>query len=103
MLDSKSDRNESLAFDNGQEPRCLILWRVLLKYTMVFLSSSHSLSVKDIQESLSYLLYRSILFPFVYIPYHALQGTIERFPDSNLADRVGHLSHGNMLAVQGRI
>ena len=28
---------------------------------------------------------------------------VERFPDSHLADRVGHLSHGNMLAVQSRI
>ena len=60
---------------------------------LVLLSSSHSLSVKDIQEPLSYLLYRSILFLFVYVPYHVLQSTIERFPDSHLADRVGHLSH----------
>ena len=70
---------------------------------LVLLSSSHLLSVKDIQEPLSYLLYRSILLLVVYIPYHVLQSTIERFPDSHLADRVGHLSHGNMLAVQGRI
>ena len=70
---------------------------------IVLLSSSHSLSVKDIQEALSYLLYRSLLFLFVYFPYHALQSTIERFPDSHLAYRVGHLSHGNMLAVQCRI
>ena len=58
---------------------------------------------KGPQEPLSYLLYRSILFLFVSIPYHVLQSTIERFPDSHLADRVGLLSHGNMLAVQGRI
>ena len=58
---------------------------------------------KGNQEPLSYLLYRSILFLFAYIPYHVLQSTIERFPDSHLADRVRHLSHGNMLAVQVRI
>ena len=63
---------------------------------LVLLSSSHSMSVKDIQEALSYLLYRSLFFLFVYFPYHVL-------PDSHLAYRVGHLSHGNMLAVQGRI
>ena len=63
---------------------------------LVCLSSSHSLSVKDIQEPLSYLLYRSIVFLFVYIPYHVLQSTLERFPDSYLADRVGHLSRGNI-------
>ena len=57
---------------------------------LVLLSSSHLLSVKDIQEPLSYLLYRSILFLSVYIPYHVLQSTTERFPDSHLADRVGH-------------
>ena len=77
-----------------------IMEGILLKYTMlVLLSSSHSLSVKDIQKPLIYLLYRSILFLFIYVPYHVLQSTIERFPDSHLADRVGHLSHGNMLAV----
>ena len=35
--------------------------------------------------------------------HHVLQSTTERFPDSHLGDRVGHFSHGNMLAVQGRI
>ena len=57
----------------------------------------HPLSAENIT------LISNTVFLCVYIPYHVLQSTIERFPDSHLADRVGHLSHGNMLAVQGRI
>ena len=57
---------------------------------LVLLSSSHSLSVKDIQEPLSSSL------PCV-VKYN------KEISDSHLADRVGNVSHDNMLAVQGRI
>ena len=68
----------------------------LIKFIPFVVCKGHSRTIK-------LLTVQTHTFSTCIHSLHVLQSTIERFPDSHLADRVGHLSHGNMLAVQGRI